>query len=107
MYCPVSLHCCTELHNHMYHGIQQGGSEVRISSWTGFNHGQISIETATHSYWLQNNLGLTRFPHFDLVIKVGITVCATMVVTLHSHISAYGAPIDTKYIKSISFVISS
>ena len=28
---------------------QQGGSEVMISSWTGFNHGQILIETATHS----------------------------------------------------------
>ena len=33
----------------LYRGIQQGGSEVRISSWTGLNHGQISIETATHS----------------------------------------------------------
>ncbi len=45
--------CCSfmrwNLSNHMHHGIHQGGSEVMISSWTGFNHGQILIETATHS----------------------------------------------------------
>ena len=29
-----------------------GGSEAKISSWTGFNHGQISIEIATHSLGL-------------------------------------------------------
>ena len=45
-----SLHCYTELCNHMHHGIQQGGSKVRKSGWTRFNHGQISIETATHSF---------------------------------------------------------
>ncbi len=49
MFCPVYLHCCRKLSNHMHHGIQQGGREVMIYSWTGFNHGQILIETATHS----------------------------------------------------------
>ncbi len=48
MFCSVYLHC---LSNHMHHGIHQGGSEVMIYSWTGFNHGQILVETATHSLW--------------------------------------------------------
>ena len=29
-----------DISNHMNHGIEQGGSEARISSWTGFNHGR-------------------------------------------------------------------
>ena len=49
MFCSVSLHFCTELSNHMHHGIEQGGSKARISSWTGSNRGQILIEMETHS----------------------------------------------------------
>ncbi len=49
IFCSVSLHCCTELSNHMHHDIERGGSETRISRWAGFNHGQILIEMATHS----------------------------------------------------------
>ena len=41
---------CQNLSNHMHHGTQQGGRKVMISSWIGFNHGQILIETATHSW---------------------------------------------------------
>ena len=52
--------------NHIHHGIQQGCSEVRISSWTGFNHGQTSIETAIHSLWLaieeESFIAETLFP---------------------------------------------
>ncbi len=33
----------------IHHGIQYGFGEVTISTLTGFDHGQILIETATHS----------------------------------------------------------
>ena len=39
------------------YGVWEGGSYTWITSWTGFDYGQISIETATHSFLIRPLLG--------------------------------------------------
>ena len=34
----------------LHHGVCEGSSYTWITSWTEFDYGQISIETATHSF---------------------------------------------------------
>ncbi len=51
---------------HHMHGIEQGGSEARISSWTGFNHVQILTEIATHSFSKLQSMSID-FGHFDKI----------------------------------------
>ena len=44
------LLCCSELTKHMHPGAGQHGIFTLLCNWIGFCHGQILIETATHSY---------------------------------------------------------
>ena len=46
------LFCCTELTTHLHPGIRQHVILALLHNWIGFCHGQILIETATHSYIL-------------------------------------------------------
>ena len=46
----LMLLCCSELTNHMHPGTGQHVIFNLFCNWKGFCHGQILIETATHSW---------------------------------------------------------
>ena len=67
----LMLLCCTEFTTHLHPGIRQNVILASLHNWIGFFHGQILIETATHSLCplsgvVQIFIDLIRRKHFKM-----------------------------------------
>ena len=68
------------------HDIQEGDSEVRISTWTTFDHGQILIETATRSWRAQyEKVSFTQQPRLSNLENAECTTSSFLVWYRNAH----------------------
>ncbi len=65
----LMLLCCSELTNHVHHGTGQHVIFNLFCNWKGFCHGQILIETATHSMSLDLCATLERTNKIFIILK--------------------------------------
>ena len=84
----LMLLCCSELTNHMHPRTGQHVTFTLLCNWIGFSHGQILIETATHSLFHQQLL--IKISHLFGITCIADTDCDIRMWTGFCEQGAYG-----------------